>query len=433
MSDDRLLRTARKAAKLIREQVDLPLSVRLWDDSLEPLGANPTPGLAIRIETPGVLPSLLRRPTLDRAIRHYAHGRLDIEGGTWVDIGAPFALANQYKRRFRKISKTKLAALALPFLTAKGDSPDATRGYEGDSEGWTRGQHENRDFIQFHYDVGDDFYRLFLDPHMQYTCAYFPEGVETLEDAQLAKMDMICRKLRLQPGETLLDIGCGWGGLLRHAARHYGVKAHGVTLSQAQAETARAWAQKEGLSDKVTIEIVDYRDHQGQYDKICSIGMYEAIGLKNIPHYFGKVRSLLHPDGLFLNHAISRGAKRKKARFSKRPEQRALQKYIFPGGELDDIGNTIAEIERAKMEVHDVEGWRRHYARTCQIWSERLLANRAEAELIVGAQTYRLWAAYLGGCSLAFHRGSARIFQTVASFSAKGLPPLPPSRMDLYR
>ncbi|MFK7944281.1 MAG: class I SAM-dependent methyltransferase [Paracoccaceae bacterium] len=433
MSDDRLLRTARKVARLIRDQVDLPLSLRLWDDSLEPLGADPKPGLAIRIETPGVLPSLLRRPSLDRAIRHYAHGRLDIEGGTWVDIGAPFTLDNQYKRRFRKISKTKLAALALPFLTARGDHPDDSRGYAGDADGQARATGENRQMIQFHYDVGDDFYRLFLDPEMQYSCAYFPEGVETLEDAQIAKLDMICRKLRLQPGETMLDIGCGWGGLIRRAAKHYGVKAHGITLSEAQAETARARVQRDGLGDQITIEIVDYRDHEGTYDKISSVGMYEHIGLKNVPHYFGKVRSLLHPDGLFLNHAISRGAKRKKTRFSKRPEQRALQKYIFPGGELDDIGNTIAEMEKAKFEVHDVEGWRRHYARTCQIWCERLTANRAEAELIVGAQTYRLWAAYLGGCSLAFHRGSARIFQTLASFSAKGLPPLPPSRMDLYR
>ncbi len=418
---------------MIREQVDLPLSLRLWDGSLEPLGSAPTPGLAVRIETPGVLPSLLRHPSLDRAIRHYAHGRLDIEGGTWIDIGAPFALDNQYKRRARKLSKAKLMATLMPLLTAKGDHPDASRGYEGDADGQARATGENRQMIQFHYDVGDDFYRLFLDPEMQYSCAYFPEGVETLEDAQVAKLDMICRKLRLNEGETLLDIGCGWGGLIRHAAKHYGVKAHGVTLSEAQAETARARVQADGLSERITVEIVDYRDHTGRYDKIASVGMYEHIGLQNIPHYFGKVRSLLSPNGLFLNHAISRGAKRKKARFSKRPEQRALQKYIFPGGELDDIGNTVAEMERAKFEVHDVEGWRRHYARTCRIWCERLTARRAEAEAVVGPQTYRLWAAYLGGCSLAFHRGSARIFQTLASFSAKGLPPLPPSRMDLYR
>ncbi|MEM7190380.1 MAG: cyclopropane-fatty-acyl-phospholipid synthase family protein [Pseudomonadota bacterium] len=432
MSEDRKLAAARKAIALIRETVDLPLSVRLWDGSLEPLGAG-AGELALRIETPGVLPSLLRRPTLDRAIRHYAHGRLDIEGGTWVDIGAPFSLDNTYKRRARKLPKAKLLRILAPLLVAKGDHPDASRGYDGDADGQARASGENRQMIQFHYDVGDEFYRLFLDPEMQYSCAYFPEGVETLEDAQQAKLDMICRKLRLSEGQTLLDIGCGWGGLIRHAAKHYGVRAHGITLSEAQAETARARIQADGLSDQITVEIVDYRDHEGQYDRIASVGMYEHIGLKNIPHYFSKVRSLLKSDGIFINHAISRGAKRKKTRFSKRPEQRALQKYIFPGGELDDIGNTVAEMEKAKFEVHDVEGWRRHYARTCKIWCERLTARRAEAELIVGEQTYRLWAAYLGGCSLAFQRGSARIFQTVATFSPKGLPPLPPSRADLYR
>ena len=432
MPEDRLLHAARRAAGLIRDHVDLPHALRLWDGTLEPLGSNPS-GLAIRIETPGVLPSLLRRPSLDRLIRHYAHGRLDIEGGTWVDFGRPFALDNTYRRRAKALPKLRLLTALAPFLTARGDHPDTSRGYRGDAEGAARATGENREMIQFHYDVGDDFYRLFLDPEMQYSCAYFPEGVETLEDAQRAKLDMSCRKLRLTPEDTLLDIGCGWGGLIRHAARHYGVRAHGITLSQAQADTARARIHADGLAERVTVQIIDYRDLEGRFDKIASIGMYEHIGLANIPHYFGKVRSLLAPDGLFLNHAISRGAKRRRTRFSKRPEQRALQKYIFPGGELDDIGNTVAEMERAKFEVHDVEGWRRHYARTCEIWCQRLTANRAEAERIAGAQTYRLWSAYLGGCSLAFLRGSARIYQTLAGFSAKGIPPLPPSRADLFR
>jgi cyclopropane-fatty-acyl-phospholipid synthase len=433
MAEDRALRAARDAIALIRETVDVPLSIRLWDGSLEPLGSAPNGGLAIRVETPGVLPSLLRRPTLDRAIRHYAHGRLDIEGGSWVDIGMPFALDSTFRRRARTLPKGKLLAVLAPLLMARGDHPDTSRGFEGDSEGSARRTGENKDFIQFHYDVGDDFYRLFLDPEMQYSCAYFPEGVETLEEAQIAKLDMICRKLRLKEGETLLDIGCGWGGLIRYAAKHYGVKATGITLSRAQADTARERVQADGLADRIEVKIIDYRDMDGQFDKIASIGMYEHIGLKNIPHYFGKVRSLMKPDAIFLNHAISRGAKRRKARFSKRPEQHALQKYIFPGGELDDIGNTISEMEKAKLEVHDVEAWRRHYARTTRIWCERLTARRAEAEAIAGPEIYRLWAAYLGGCSLAFLRGSARIYQTVASFSAKGIPPMPPSRMDLYR
>jgi len=242
---------------------------------------------------------------------------------------------------------------------------------------------------------------------------------------------MICRKLRLSEGDRFLDIGCGWGGLLRHAAKHYGVTALGITLSPSQPEEARAGLQADGLSDRATVGIVDYQDLEGQFDKIASVGMYGHIGLSNIPGYFSKIRSLLDSDGLFLNHAISRGGKRKRTRFSKRPEQRALQKYIFPGGELDDIGHTVSEMEIAKLEVHDVEGWRRHCQRTTQFWCKRLSARRTEAELMVGAPTYKL-SANLAGCSFAFQRGSARIFQTLASYSAKGLPPLPPSRADLY-
>ena len=167
---------------------------------------------------------------------------------------------------------------------------------------------------------------------------------------------MICRKLRLSEGDRFLDIVCSWGGLLRHAAKHYGVTALGITLSPPQAEEARARLQADGLSDRATVEIVDYQDLEGQFDKIASVGMYEHIGLSNIPGYFSKILSLLDSDGLFLNHAISRGGKRKRTRFSQRPEQRALQKYIFPGGELDDIGHTVSEMETAKLEVHDVEG-----------------------------------------------------------------------------
>ena len=432
-TDDRVLNAARSAIHLLRDYLDAPFSVRLWDDSIEPLGKDAQEDLAIRIETPGVLPSLLRRPSLDRVIRHYAHGRIDIEGGTIIDIGRHFAIESTFRRRLRKIPKMKMAGILWPILTAKGDHPDASRGFEGDAEGAARQAGANKEFIQFHYDVGNDFYRLFLDPRMQYSCAYFPEGVDTLEAAQEAKLDMICRKLRLAEGERFLDIGCGWGGLICHAARHYGVKAHGITLSEEQAAEARDRARREGLEDRVTVQIIDYQDLEGQFDKIASIGMYEHIGLANIDRYFTKVKSLLTADGLFLNHAISRGAKRRKTRFSKRPEQRALQKYIFPGGELDDIGNTVAAIEKTKMEVHDVEAWRRHYERTTREWCNRLTARRAEAEAIVGPETYRLWVAYLGGCSLAFLRGSARIYQTVISRSAKGLPPLPPSRADLYR
>ncbi|MEO1328575.1 MAG: class I SAM-dependent methyltransferase [Pseudomonadota bacterium] len=433
-SDDKLLASSRKAIRLVRDALDGHFSVRLWDGSIEPLGTDPRPGLILSLNSPGVLPSLLRPwPTLDKLIRHYAHGRIDIEGGTLLDFAEPFALDNAAKRRLRKIDKLALAKAAWPLYAAKADSPDASRDFGADSEGAGRAAGDNKRFIQFHYDVGNDFYRLFLDPELQYSCAYFPDWEADLENAQKAKLEMICRKLRLKPGERMLDIGCGWGGLLAHAVTNYGVKGVGVTLSEEQLALAREKMARLGIADQVDLRLLDYQELTGRFDKIASIGMYEHIGLANIPAYFQKVRSLLEKDGLFLNHAISRGSKRKKSRFSKRPEQRALQKYIFPGGELDDIGHTVQEMERAGFEVHDVEGWREHYQRTTRIWCERLHARRDEAIALVGPETYRIWAAYLGGVSLAFMRGSARIYQTLASHSPKGPSPVPPTRADLYR
>jgi cyclopropane-fatty-acyl-phospholipid synthase len=183
----------------------------------------------------------------------------------------------------------------------------------------------------------------------------------------------------------------------------------------------------------VKFEIRDYADLDGKFDKISSIGMYEAIGVSNNDLYFRTIRRVLAEDGLFLNHAISRRAKKKKTRFSSRAEQRALQKYIFPGGELDDIGHTIMGMEQTGFEIHDVEGWREHYQLTTKLWCERLTARREEAVALVGEETYRIWVAYLAGCSLAFGRGAARLFQTLASHNAKGASPLPPTRADLYR
>lgn len=432
-NDDRLAAAIRKAISLIRPQLDAHFSIRLWDGSVEPLGGSVVQGLNLVITEPGVLPSLLRRPSLDRLIRHYAHGHIDIEGGTIVDIGMPFAVDKTARKRLRKIGKLQLLKTLWPLLTARGISPDKTRGFGSDAGGESRKEGDNKRFIGFHYDVGNDFYQLFLDPEMQYSCAYFPTEDTDLDAAQIAKIDMTCRKLRLKPGDRLLDIGCGWGGLLCHAVRHYGVTGHGVTLSEEQLAFARAKAEKLGIADRVTFELKDYRELTGRFDKIVSVGMYEHIGLDNIPAYFATVRKLLAEDGLFLNHAISRRAKRRKRRLIKRPEQRALQKYIFPGGELDDIGHSVAEMERAGFEVHDVENWRVHYEKATRIWCERLTARRAEAEALVGPELYRIWVAYLGGCSLTFHRGSARIYQTLAGRSAKGAPAVPLSRADLYR
>ncbi len=426
------INAAKELVAELGRHLDISASVQLWDGTCCPLGRNAAAGgVTICVGGPGVIASLLRWPTLDRLIRHYAHGGLSIEGGTLIDLGEQLGDSGT-RRRLKRVNKLKLLGNLLPFLFARAETPGASRRFAGNETGKARAADDNRDFVQFHYDIGNDFYSLFLDPEMQYSCAYFTDWTAPLEVAQHAKLDMICRKLRLRPGEHFLDIGCGWGGLICHAAEHYGVRAHGITLSDEQMAAARERITARGLEGRATVEIRDYAELTGQYDKVASIGMYEHIGVANIPRYFETVRRLLSPDGLFLNHAISRRAKKKRTRFAKRPEQRALLKYIFPGSELDDIGHTIAAMEQAGFEVHDVEAWRQHYARTTRLWCERLTAQRDEAVALVGEEKYRIWVAYLAACSLAFQRGSARIFQTLVSKSAKGKSPLPPTRADLY-
>jgi cyclopropane-fatty-acyl-phospholipid synthase len=433
--DVKQIEAARALVRELASKLDIDAHVRLWDGSRLPLGENAAGPFEIRIADAGVIGAILRKPSLDSIIQQYVHKGLDFSGGTLVDLGKQL----QKDGKSVKLKAKDLARIGLklaPFLFAKPVEAKDDQGFEGDITGKKRKVADNKDFIQFHYDLSNDFYALFLDPEMVYSCAYYTDWTNTVEQAQHDKLEMICRKLRLKPGERMLDIGSGWGGLVCHAAQHHGVKAHGCTLSEEQLAFARAKVKRLGLEDRVTFELIDYSNVTGQFDKIASIGMYEHIGLKNIPTYMSKVRSLLADNGLFLNHAISRKApKDNKAWYQgrMRPEKKAIAKYIFPGGELDDIGHSISAMERAGFEVHDVEGWRMHYARTCQLWCERLTANREEAIRHVGEEKYRIWVAYLAGVSLAFSRGTLRLFQTLASKSAKGPCAVPPTRADLYR
>lgn len=429
--DTRMIEAAKRLAREIGARVGTRLSIELWDGSVVPLGAEVHPTLRLRFRGAGVLGSLMRRPTPENLLRQYATGGFDIVGGDAVDF---FELLREKSARsgYRSLRKRELIGAALPLLFARGGSGKMSHGYAGDEKGKDPGKRDDADYMRFHYDIGNDFYALFLDPQMVYTCAYFPTWESTLEQAQEAKLDMICRKLRLQPGERFLDIGCGWGGLLRHAVKHYGVIGHGVSLSEEQTAYARQRIADEGLADRIAIELKSYEALDTEFDKIASIGMAEAVGRAGLPAYYKKVHSLLRDRGVFLNHAITRRAKRRK-RGRLRPEQKIIQKYIFPGGELDDIGNTLMGLEAAGFEIHDVEGWRRHYARTTKLWCQRLSAQEERAIEIVGRERYRLWTIYLAGVSMSFHDGSMRLYQTVATkHRAKGFSEMPPTREHLY-
>jgi cyclopropane-fatty-acyl-phospholipid synthase len=430
----RQLAAAKEVLGQLAELLDARFSVQLWDGTRVPLGRNVDRRLAVSISGPGVITSLLRWPTLDNLIRQYALGRIDFHGAELMEFGEALRIGRS-RKRLKQIRKASLLRNALPFLLSTADAATTQHAFAGDEIGRGDSPRTDRDYIQFHYDLGNEFYQLFLDPEMQYSCGYFTDWNNSLEQAQRDKLEMICRKLRLQPGERLLDIGCGWGGLVCYAALHYGVRAHGVTLSQTQFDFAQEKVRRLGLADRVTIELRDYATLAGTYDKISSIGMYEHVGIANYPKYFGKIYSLLRDRGLLLNHGITRRAKPSKRRFAaRRPEHRLIAKYIFPGGELDHIGHTCESLEACRFEVHDVENWREHYAQTTRFWCERLSARRNEAIANVGPERYRLWLAYLAGVSFAFHDGTLRIYQVVASkHSAKGRAELPPTRADLYR
>ncbi len=429
----RQLAVASELVEALAEKMDSRVSVRLWDGSVLPLGNNPAPGLELSIAGPGVIGSLLRKPTAENLLCHYASGHVDFHGADLVTFIRTMRVKGS-RRRSRSISKTLLARVAMAFLNARQLDASTECRFSGDDTGLNRKQADNKDFIQFHYDISNDFYKLFLDPEMVYSCAYFRDWNESLEQAQLNKLDMICRKLQLQSGERMLDIGCGWGALVCYAAEHYGVTAHGITLSQAQLDCAQQKISERGLNDRVSVALCDYNDVGGVYDKVSSIGMAEHVGIANMPKYMNKVRSVLAPGGLFLNHAITRPAKESQRAFRRRSaERRLLTKYIFPGGELDHQGHVVDCMESTGFEVHDVEGWRDHYGLTCEHWARRLEANRDAAIEMIGEQKYRMWLLYLAGVCMSLTDGTARIFQTVASNRVeKGRSVMPPTREHLY-
>jgi len=285
--------------------------------------------------------------------------------------------------------------------------------------------------IAHHYDVSNEFYALFLDPLMVYTCAYYRDPDGKLERAQQDKLDLVCRKLELRAGETLLDIGCGWGSLAMWAARHYGVRAHGVTLSRAQADYATEQIRQEGLGDRCRVDHLDYRDLPADalYDKIAAVGVVEHVGIPNYPSFFGGVRARLRDGGLYLNHGIVHDFHWKRT-----SQTEFLYRHVFPNGDLAGFSQTLTEMERAGWEIVDVEGLRLHYARTCRHWVERLCARADEARALVGERTYRTWRLYLTCSAVAFENGSLGLYQVLMRKHRDPLiPAAPRTREHLYQ
>jgi len=280
--------------------------------------------------------------------------------------------------------------------------------------------------IRFHYDRSNDFYKQFLDSQMVYSCAYFERADASLDQAQAAKLDHICRKLSLRPRDRFLDIVCGWGALVLNAARKFGARAQGCTLSHRQFEYANQRIQAERLTEKVAIREMDYRDVAGEFDKISSVGMFEHVGRAQLEDYFRKVHDLLAPGGLFLNHGITRPAP-----LQSDAQSLFIARTVFPGGQIVYLHDVIQAAENAGLEVLDIENLRRHYALTCRAWVDRLTSRREACLQTVDQATWRTWCLYLAGSSVAFERGGLGLHQVLlAKRGANGAAPM--TRHHMY-
>ncbi|HFE32602.1 MAG TPA: methyltransferase domain-containing protein [Gammaproteobacteria bacterium] len=388
------------------------VAVQLWDGNLAVGEENADCRLVFH--HPGALRDLILHRDLEHLTEFYLAGQIDVVG----DMEGLFTLAphlSALKLSWRQRWQLMSLALRLPASRLPLGRKHPTHANGSDA-------------IAHHYDVGNDFYRLWLDPEMVYSCAYFLRRDESLAEAQRNKLDYICRKLRLSAGMTLLDIGCGWGALAIWAARYYGVQVHGITLSEAQYRFARQRVEEEGLSDRVRIELLDYRDlpQDAQYDRVVSVGMFEHIGIKNFPSYFSQVKRVLKPEGLFLNHGISN-----EAGWQRTPLTRFINHYIFPDGELTSISNTSQAMEAAGFELVDVEALRRHYALTLRHWVKALVEKKQQAVSLTSEESYRLWKLYMAGCAYFFDAGEINVYQVLVGHAGQALS-MPLTRNDLY-
>ena len=387
-------------AKLKRSAA-IPLRLELWNGRAFDFANEPR--VKIGVTSPSALRFLVS-PNLMKLGQAYVEGYLRVEG----PILEVFRVAESLARGA------------------------ATHGSRGLRRVWRHSRKGDRDAIQYHYDVSNDFYSLWLDQNLVYSCAYFRSEADSLEIAQERKLDHILTKLMVRPGERFLDIGCGWGALILRAAKKYGARATGVTLSRNQFEFASKRIREEGLEGRCEVRLQDYRDipEEGAYDKIASVGMFEHVGLRHLKAYFGKIRSLLAENGLVMNHGIT--ATDPDSRWVGLGAGEFINRYVFPHGELPHLSLMLREMASAGFEAVDVESLRRHYARTCFEWARRLEESRERAIALAGDKRYRIWQIYLAGCAHGFANEWMNIYQVLARKEGAASNPLPLTRDYMY-
>jgi len=386
-------------------RLHLPLSLTLWNGRI--IQSGDSPELRLTVRSPQALVSLIK-PSLGKLAKSYVEGDLDLEG----DIRESMRIAEQ--------------------LVA-GDA-GAYRRRSDIWKWWRHTRPADRKAIQHHYDVGNEFYGLWLDRNRVYSCAYFRTPEDSLDLAQEQKLELICRKLDLKPGERFLDIGCGWGGLVLWATQHHGVKALGVTLSQEQHAYAIERIGALGLEGRCEVRLMDYRDvpEDQPFDKIASVGMFEHVGKRNLAEYFGRIYRLLKPGGMVMNHGITTNSLEDGALASGIGE--FVEEYVFPGGELVHISRVLGAMSQQGLEAWDTECLRPHYAKTLWHWVSRLEARQEEARRIVGEKRFRTWHIYMAGSAHAFDRGWISIFQILGTKPlTDGSVPYPLTREHVYR
>ena len=393
-------------------------NVVLWNGMTVP--ARATPAFTLRINEPFALRAAFT-PPLDLAPgRAFAEKWIDIEGDLEIAIDEI------------ELAMNRMSRLALPrilTLLLRLPAPPGERLPAAHLRGKRHSPERDAAAIGFHYDQPLPFYQSFLDSNMVYSCGYWDDGVATLDGAQCAKIDYTLRKVRLQPGERLLDIGCGWGALVIRAAQHFGAYAHGITLSRAQYDEAQRRIAAAGVADRVTVALCDYRDLRGNaYDKVVSVGMVEHVGRERLGTYFRAAYDALRDGGLFLNHGIGQQSRDGKG-------YRVggfMARYVFPDGDLIGIDAVLRGAGGAGFEIRDVENLREHYARTLRAWYANLEANREAAIAATDERTFRIWRIYLAGSARNFWRGQMGLFQTLLAKNLGGPAPLPSTRRDLY-